>query len=398
MRILLVSSYYPPIQSGSSFYAVCLAKTLREFGHTVGVATVNWDMLENPEEERDIPVWYLPAFIVPPLPFFLNLKLLAFTTLKPRSFTVFDEVLQEFKPDVIHQVNHIFDTALISSLRGKHWKIPVVCTVTTQIRHPNWLLGRMMRMVDRLLLGNLVVRHWEKAICMDSEILRYVDTTYGSSISKRAEIVPYGLPFGWSPAQVGKPEPKIKGKFRIISLGHVHELRDRMDLVAAMPAVLERFPETELIIVGRIQTKAPLKLARKLGIDSFVKFIGEVPHEEVEALLQLSDVHAMWATGEYSGLGTAAIESMACGIPLVTASPEDLFGAKALENWHNIVLIERGNPPQIAQSLIKLLENEELRHRIGKNGQMFVKEFLHWTPIVKKLEAIYREAMERAWH
>lgn len=392
MRILIVSSYYPPIQSGSSFYAFCLAHTLKKLGHEVGVVTVDWKGEKFLRDEKEIPIWYLPALIVPPLPFLLNMKLLGFASLRPSSFSVFDKVISEFKPDVIHQVNHIFDTALISALRGHKWKIPVICSISTQIRHTNRFIGFVMRVLDRLFIGNLIVRFWDKAICLDSEILRYLLSTYGSQISKRSVIIPYGLPLDWNPIELTNSRKRKKdGRIRIISLGHVHELRDRLDLIAAMPEVLQKYPDTELLIVGRVHLESPIDLVKTLSLENNVKFLGEIPHAEVETILRSSDMQAMWATGEYTGLGTSAIESMACGLPLITASPEDLFGEKGLENWQNVVLIERGNEHMIAQSIIRLIENEELRHQIGINGQLFVKKFLSWEPIVEKIVMIYQE-------
>ena len=67
MRILFVSSYYPPVQSGSSFYVQRLATALRDRGHVVGIVTVNWKgrVEQKVLDQPDIPVWYLPAMIIP---------------------------------------------------------------------------------------------------------------------------------------------------------------------------------------------------------------------------------------------------------------------------------------------------------------------------------------------
>ena len=77
MRILIISSWYPPIQSGSSFYAESLAIGLKKIRHDVSVVTTDWKLKSYTSSEQDgIKIHYLPAWLLPRVSFLLNLKII----------------------------------------------------------------------------------------------------------------------------------------------------------------------------------------------------------------------------------------------------------------------------------------------------------------------------------
>src|SRR5205085_10404778 len=76
MRILVVSSWYPPIQSGSSFWAESLVTALRQRGHDVRVVTTTWPGAPaDPRPDRPEVVYRLPAWLLPRNRFLLGLSI-----------------------------------------------------------------------------------------------------------------------------------------------------------------------------------------------------------------------------------------------------------------------------------------------------------------------------------
>jgi glycosyltransferase involved in cell wall biosynthesis len=394
MKIMIVSSWYPPIQSGSSFYAESLAIELKKQGHSVCVVTTHWDSKTvRSYNQNDIEIHSLPVIVLPKMPFLLNLKIVPIASF-PRNWRYLLSLATKFKPDIIHQVNHIFDTVFLSTKLAKQLEIPLVCSITTQLQHPNPMLRLGMKLIDRYLLGILAIQKCSSVICLDSEVRRYVAETYGSEVVSRSVIIAYGVRSGFYESIKNDYEVD-NGARQIVMVGHIHALRDPSNLIRAMPKILKKFPSTKLLFAGRVQLERPVSEAKGLGLSGNVDFLGEVSHADIARLLRSSQLYVAWASGPYTGLGTACIEAMLCELPVVIDLPENLFGDGRLKNWDNIVLVHRENIDEIANNIIKLLEEDDLRRHIGINGRIFVQEQLSWEKIAREIEKVYLELMQK---
>jgi glycosyltransferase involved in cell wall biosynthesis len=398
VRVLVVTGWYPPIQSGSSFYAESLALGLRKHGHTVIVVSTDVKSKTYSSQDKDgITVHRIPAYTLPRLPFFLNLEIVPFSY-TPANLRYLLDIARTFKPDVIHQVNHIFDTVFLSAQLSKRLRIPLVCSITTPIQHSKAIINWMMRIVDRGIIGIYAARRWSRVICLDNEVLRYVRETYGKVVASRCIVIAYGIRGSFHKAVDTEVKVSTCPSHQIIMVGHIHALRDPTNLVRAMPIILKRFPHTRLIFAGRVQYQRPVLESNKLGISESVDFLGEINHDEISELLRTSHVFAGWASGPYTGLGTAAIEAMICGTPLVIDLPENLFGEGILKNWENIVLVNRNDVKEIAESILMLLENKDLRKSIGIKGSRFVQQQLSWDKIVDEIGQVYTQINQDVIH
>ncbi len=154
--------------------------------------------------------------------------------------------------------------------------------------------------------------------------------------------------------------------------------------------VLKQVPTARLLLAGRVDLQEPVKAARELGLtEDQVRFLGPTPHDAVVELMKASHAYASYVTGPYPGLGTAPMEAMLCGVPVLNDLPENLFGEGRLKNGENIVLVNSRDPNSIAAALIRLLRDEGLRHRIGAGGRRFVLEHLNWEGIAGQMEQFY---------
>src|SRR5262249_27356259 len=134
MKILIVSSWYPPVQSGSSLWAEALVAALRKRGHEVRVVTTQWSGMERePEGRRPEIVYRLPAWAVPRHRFLLGLSIVPIAgSLANRRRML--EIVRAFQPDVIHQINHIFDTLFLTAYAARQTGTPLVGSITTPIQ------------------------------------------------------------------------------------------------------------------------------------------------------------------------------------------------------------------------------------------------------------------------
>jgi glycosyltransferase involved in cell wall biosynthesis len=390
MRILMFSNWFPPVISGSSYYTSSLAKTLAARGHDLAVVTVDWGN-DDVREEHPFPLYRLPTIKLPRLPVFYNLQLVGITN-TARNFKQLVGIVRDFQPDIIHHVNHIFDSVFLTARVAKRTAVPLVGSITTLVQHEDPLIQWVMSLADRFTLGPFGVRHWDGIVSLDKSADRYVREIYGRNVHARSRIIPFGVRLEsealYSGSLPKSPHPTI------LFTGHIHPFRNPNLLIQAMPQILQKVPDARLALAGRVDLKAPVETARRLGLtDDQVQFLGETPHEEVVRLMKTSHVFASWVTGPYTGLGTAPMEAMLCSLPVVNDLPEDLFGSTLLENGRNIALIDSKDSHAIAEGIINLLLDPALREKVGAGGRRFVLEYLNWPSIAARMEQMYLDTI-----
>lgn len=389
MRILLVSNWVPPVIAGSAYYAASLSKALAARGHVTQVVTMDWGAGYEPALDPGVAAVTLPIVRLPRLPVFFNLGLvgLSFT---PGNIVRFGSIVRGFRPDVIHQVNHIFDSVALTALVAGRLRIPLVGSITTPVQHQNPFAHRIMAMGDALLLGAAGVRHWDAVVCLDEVVLRYVRKTYGHLVAARAAVVPFGVREDrMSDYLAGSiDEPRAP---RILMVGHIHPYRDPTAFIVAMADVVREMPEASLILAGRVQMQGPVNVARRLGLlGTTVRFLGQVEHAETVRLMKTSCAATNWGSGPYPGLGTAGMEAMLCGTPVISDLPANLFGDRVpLRNWESLVLVNSKDPESIARAALRLLRDDDLRRRVGEGGRRYVLEHLRWEQIARRMELLY---------
>jgi glycosyltransferase involved in cell wall biosynthesis len=397
MRILITSNWFPPVTSGSAYYASSLAQTLAARGNDVLVVTLDWGPGHELSEDMPFRVEHLPVLKIPKLSIFYNLDLMgfAFTPGNRRRLTA---LCREFRPDVVHHVNHIFDTMFLSLSAARAVGVPVVGSITTPIQHQSPFHQALMHFADRWTVGRFGVQRWDGIVSLDQIVHSYVGRVYGERAQARSVVIPFGVPLEsmklFEDVPLERPRPP-----QILQVGHIHPFRNPVQLVRAMPLILEAVPDARLVLAGRVDLNEPVEAARKLGLkEDKVHFLGQTPHDEVVRLLKTSHCFVTWGTGPYPALGTAGAEAMLCQTPVVNDMPEDLFGAGKLENGTNIVLVDSRNLESIANGIVSLLQDEEARRRIGAASRRFVLDVMDWDRIAERIEELYERVGSHPRH
>jgi glycosyltransferase involved in cell wall biosynthesis len=122
----------------------------------------------------------------------------------------------------------------------------------------------------------------------------------------------------------------------------------------------------------------------KLGLSEDVKFIGYLPYNEIPAIFNLATL--MVFPSLFEGFGIPVIEAMAVGLPVVCsnkASLPEVAGDAA-------VLFEPTEPEDIAEKIVRVSEDRQLREKLIAKG--FERaEFFTWEKIARETLAIYEE-------
>jgi glycosyltransferase involved in cell wall biosynthesis len=156
----------------------------------------------------------------------------------------------------------------------------------------------------------------------------------------------------------------------VIAVGRFFPEKGMINLVKAIPAVLERTPAARFLLVGEGPLRAECQsLADTLGVVHALRFLGQ--RDDIPALLAASDVMAMTSFAEPFGL--VAIEAMACGLPVVGFDGGGL--PEIVTSGSDGLLARQGDIAGFAGLLGELLEQPLLRSRLGLQARASVERF-----------------------
>ncbi|MGI5249855.1 glycosyltransferase family 4 protein [Actinacidiphila glaucinigra] len=163
-------------------------------------------------------------------------------------------------------------------------------------------------------------------------------------------------------------------------------------LIEAMPRILAAQPGAVLLVVGGGPYTDDLKrLAERTGVAESVRFTGAVPWQELPAHFGAGDVFAMPCRTrrgglDVEGLGIVYLEASATGLPVVAG---DSGGAPdAVLDGETGWVVRGGEPGEAAERILALLDDPELRRRMGERGRKWVEDAWRWDLLAGRLKAL----------
>jgi len=138
-------------------------------------------------------------------------------------------------------------------------------------------------------------------------------------------------------------------------------------------------------------------LVRQLGLTSVTQLLGTRPHNVVLEHYKKSDLFVLGcevaADGDRDGIPNVLIESMAMGVPVVVT---DISGIPELvEDEKTGLLVPSGNPEELADAMLRMLTDEQLRNRVKTAGRQRVIEDFDNRRLIEDLAQIYRAEWSR---
>jgi glycosyltransferase involved in cell wall biosynthesis len=176
----------------------------------------------------------------------------------------------------------------------------------------------------------------------------------------------------------GKPPGTV-----IVSCGRLVPMKNIEFLLQAFAAMRQRSSAT-LAIVGDGDAREALEReASCLGITSQVRFLGYT--NRVEEFLAASDIFVLPSV--YEPFGNSLVEAMAAGVPCVALKPDTKVltaSDEIVEDGDSGFLVSGDSPAELAAKLDGLVLNQELRRRIGRQGQARCKARYDWKACALK--------------
>ena len=304
-------------------------------------------------------------------------------------------------------------------LLRKKWRIPVVQMFHTLAHLKNDIArseaereplfraereGEIMQQVDRIIAATPV----EKA---------QLSWRYGAPADK-IETIPCGVdlklfrpvPQDAARARLAGRIPGLKARRLALLVGRIEPIKGVDVLIEAVrqwrfnrEAVGQAAGPDELQVLvvgggaanpGRLQVAQPdnpeaerlHRLVHELGLDEQILFVPSQPQEEMPNFYSAADVTVM--SSHYESFGMAALESQACGTPVIASRAGGL--PFAVQDGYSGILVEPGQASELATVLGRLLDNDTLRHRLGQQAAIRAEGF-GWRAIASNVIQTYQE-------
>ncbi len=170
---------------------------------------------------------------------------------------------------------------------------------------------------------------------------------------------------------------------------------DIHEVVAALAGIASRRPEARLIVVGkgeRGEERELLRLAGRAGLAEMIDYRGWLAPEAIPAVLALADVALapMQDTLINRARGLAKLlELMGAGLPIVASRVGQ--AAEYLEDGASGFLVPPGDPGALAVAVLRLLNDEVLRSRLGAGARVAATRYA-WDTLALTAERAYRRA------
>jgi L-malate glycosyltransferase len=179
----------------------------------------------------------------------------------------------------------------------------------------------------------------------------------------------------------------ISSELTIISLRNFEPVYDIKTLILAAKIILQRIPDVHFLLVGRGTLEKELKeLVHRLGINNSIHFTGFIDKELLPSLLSSSDIYVSTSLSD-AGLASSTGEAMSCEIPVVISDSGE--NDQWINDMVNGFLFSTKNSEQLAEILIKLIKDEPLRKKVGKEGRNNILKKNDYENEMKKVNDLY---------
>ena len=405
LKIAFLSYRSKPFSGGQGIYVKYLSKALHDLGHEIDV----FSGPPYPDLDPEIKLVKIPSLglyeksskfydvnltqLLNPINLFEWLSVNSGGFPEPYTFgkRIKKVIKQNFDEyDVIHD-----NQSLAYELLFFQKKKPLVTT----IHHPISMdLAYQLQSTNDLFL-KLLMRRWHSFLVMQKFVAKRLKKIVVPSNSSMDDIknefqvkenkmkrVMNGIDL-----KVFYPDPKIqKIPFKLVTVASADVPLKGLDyLLKALSDLVKVYPDISLSVIGEQKTGGHTeRLIKKLNLEKRVNFFSNLTQEELRITYCRAELAIIPSL--YEGFGFAAIEAMACGVPLISTSggalPEVVKDAG--------IIIPPKNVKEIYNSIDLLLSSPDKAKDFAEKALKRANSKFSWEAVAKKLEKVYFKEIE----
>lgn len=259
-------------------------------------------------------------------------------------------IMKREQPDVVHTHLDVIKYATAAAkLAGIKKCVHTVHNVADEEAE-----GRAQKLIN----GFYFSHGWSVPVALSPEVQRSIAEFYRRPMDR--------IPTVYNGIDLSRCLPKTDyslGETIVLThIGRFNEQKNHGGLLRAFQRIHARIPQCRLDLLGDGELLEPTKaLARELGIFDSVRFLGS--QTNVYPYLQQSDLFLL--PSRYEGMPMTLIEAMGTGVPSVASA---VGGVPDMIEDGESGLLTTCDPEDVAQAVLRLLEDQMLREKLGRNA------------------------------
>jgi glycosyltransferase involved in cell wall biosynthesis len=303
--------------------------------------------------------------------------------------------------DIIYERNF---SCKIGVLLSKILGIPLIVEINGLVDEEAQMQGKKESSLRRRagrIMRQLLFRQANRIVAVTQGIKDNLVKSY--SINHKAiEVIPNGANINlFKPLdqETVKAELGLIQQYKYVCfVGNLAPWQGVEFLMEAAPLVIEKVPETRFLIVGDGMMYESLQnLVKEYHLEKYFYFMGRISYNVVPKYINASDICVapfIRARNEKIGLSPLKIyEYMACGKTVVGSNINGV--GDFLEKSNAGISFHAENAVELADAIIRLLTDDEMRENMGRNGMKIVNERFSWNNTSKSIVSLCKNIIEQ---
>jgi len=374
LHVCMITREFPPESGGIGYYVLNLSKKLLARGHKVTVITRGSTGKTEKEMVSGIDVFKISFFPFYPLHIWIH---------------------GWFVNSIFKSLESRFDLVHVHSPLPPpiNTKLPIITTVHTSMK----IDSKYHEVIDFFSLAEkmqsmLIYPPIEKNLFNNSESITSV------SLSVAKELSNYGLdPRGITVVGNAVDETEftpirenMQSENYVLYTGVLRARKGLFDLLECAEYVRKTRSDVKFVICGTGPFSQNLReKIRAKKLEKTVELLGYVERNKLIELYQNATVHVV--PSHYEGLPTVLLEAMSCGLPVVAT---DVGGSSdVISTGIDGFLVPPRSPKEMADIILQLLADNELRIKIGSNARKTIEKFYTWEKLANNMVKCYENLL-----
>jgi glycosyltransferase involved in cell wall biosynthesis len=374
MKILQITPHFLPYTGGLERYVWNLCKSLTKKGHEVEIYTSNIPHTKKFEVMEGIAVHRFTS-IAEPLrnPIIPGL--------------LFHNEIQKF--DIV-QVHLLYSyTSLCGLLLKKFGDFPLVLTHHGRMKFNETYKDEIVKLYEKTVFKELV-KSGDQCVVLTKKDAEFIASS--GMDPKLIRVIPNGI----DPSDLILStddeidrflnQNNLENKKIILSVGRLIASKGLENLIKAFLRVKNSSSDSSLVlaVVGKGECSTSLKqLVAELNLSDSVIFFGDLPFSETIKFYQSSRIFVLPSLSE--GFSSVILEAMYYGLPVIASDLpflREYFQKSAL-------LVQPDDDRLLADAIMTLLTDNEMRDRLSASGKDLVKNTYTWDKIIEDYINLY---------
>lgn len=247
-------------------------------------------------------------------------------------------------------------------------------------------------------LFNKITYRWNDAvIAVSNEVEHSIRDNYSVNGKPKLDVIPNGVDIALLQNVMARkrdirPEFGIPADHAIVvHVANFTPKKRHCDLLEAVKLVINKNCKVTFILVGQgpLQEKTEAD-ARRLGIEDNVVFAGF--RADATDIMAAADMFVL--PSQFEGMPVSMLEAMALGTPVIASRVGGI--PEVLEDRLDGILIDAMEPGQLADSVLRLLADQDLRATLSNKALIKVRQKFSIEDMVRSTESVYDEMLKKA--